>query len=202
MTTILRLDCSPSGSQSFSRQLGDLVQERLLAKNRDATILRRDLAETPPPPVDANFTLAMRTDQTAALAANAPALAISEALIAELERSDALVLSTPMHNFTVPAVLKLWLDQIVRFGRTFQSTPDGKIGLLADRPTYICIAAGGLFSGAAALQPNHLTPYLTDILACVGIRDVTFFQAEAISRDPETVMAQTLAGVRDHPALR
>lgn len=202
MTTILRLDCSPSGSQSISRQLGDLVQERLLIRHPGATVLRRDLAENPPPPVDAGFTQAMRTHQIAELAASAPALAVSEELIAELERSDVLALSTPMHNFTVPAVLKLWLDQIVRFGRAFQSTPEGKIGLLADRPCYICIAAGGLFSGEAARQPDHLTPYLRDILACVGIRDLTFFQAEAASRDPETVMPRVFAEVRNHPALR
>lgn len=202
MTTILRLDCSPSGAQSISRQLGDFVQQRLLTKSPDATILRRDLADRPPPPVDAGFTQAMRSHQSAELAASAPALTVSEELISELERSDVLMLSTPMHNFTVPAVLKLWLDQIVRFGRTFQSTPEGKVGLLLDRPCFICIASGGDFSGEAARQPDHLTPYLTDILACVGIRDVTFFQAEAAARDPETVMAKTFAAMRNHPALR
>ena len=195
MTTILRLDCSPSGEASFSRKLGDEAMTLLLARHAGATAVTRNLADNPPSPVTVGFTQHMRTHQTAELAAAVPALAESEALIAELEASDVLVLATPMHNFTVPAVLKLWLDQIVRFGRTFQNTPDGKIGLLADRPCYICIASGSLFSGEAARQPDHLTPYLTAILSCIGLRDLTYFQAEAAGRDPEAVMALTLAEI-------
>jgi FMN-dependent NADH-azoreductase len=149
--------------------------------------------------VDRAFSAGMRTHQTAASAREVPAFAASEALIAELEATDALLLTTPMHNFTLPAVLKLWLDQVVRFGRTFQSTPEGKIGLLADRPTYICIASGSLFSGEAARQPDFLTPYLRAILACVGLNDLTFFHAEAAGRNPQAVMAASLAAIQAHP---
>ena len=194
-TSILRLDCSPSGEASYSRRLGDAVLARLRTQHPDAAVIARNLADSPPSPVTEGFTRAMRTHQTAAEAATVPALAESEALIAELEASQVLVIATPMHNFTVPAVLKLWLDQVVRFGRTFRSTPEGKIGLLADRPCYVCIASGSLFSGGEARQPDHLTPYLTDILACMGILGVTFIRAEAAARDPEAVMARALASI-------
>lgn len=194
-TSILRLDCSPSGEASYSRRLGDAVLARLRTQHPDAAVIARNLADSPPSPVTEGFTRAMRTHQTAAEAATVPALAESEALIAELEASQVLVIATPMHNFTVPAVLKLWLDQVVRFGRTFRSTPEGKIGLLADRPCYVCIASGSLFSGGEARQPDHLTPYLTDILACMGIRGVTFIRAEAAGRDPDAVMARALGDI-------
>ena len=92
-----------------------------------------------------------------------------------------------MHNFTVPAALKAWIDQVVRFGRTFRSTPDGKIGLLADRPTYIVIAAGGYFSDKRARQPDHLTPYLKDILETIGIRDLRFITLEGLARGEDAV---------------
>lgn len=202
MTTILRLDCSPSGEASFSRKLGDEAVALLRASHPGAVVVGRNLADRPPSPVTEGFTQAMRTHQTAELAATVPALAESELLITELEAADTLVLATPMHNFTVPAVLKLWLDQIVRFGRTFRSTPEGKTGLLADRPCITCIASGSAFSGEAARQPDHLTPYLTDILACIGLRNLTYFQAEAAGRDPKAVMARTLAAMRAHTALR
>jgi FMN-dependent NADH-azoreductase len=201
MTVILRLDCSPNGAEAWCSQLGDSVLERLAARYPEARLVRRDLAATPPAPVDPAFTRAMRTHQTAEQAAGVPALAESERLIAELEAADLLVLCTPMHNFTVPAVLKLWLDQIVRFGRTFRSTPEGKVGLLADRPTFICIASGSAFAGEAARQPDFLTPYLTAILACVGLRDLTFIHAEAVGRDPETVMAAARATICASPRL-
>ena len=201
MTTILRLDCSPGGAGSFSRQLGDEVVGLLRAKHPGAGLVHRDLAEAPPSPIDLGFTQAMRGHQTAEAAKGVAGLAESELLIAELEASDVLVVTTPMNNFTVPAVLKLWLDQVVRFGRTFQSTPDGKIGLLRDPPTFIAISSGSAFSGEAARQPDFLTPYLSAILATTGIRDVTYFQAEGLSRDAEATMARTLAAIRAHSAL-
>nr|WP_245632413.1 NAD(P)H-dependent oxidoreductase [Edaphobacter aggregans] len=40
-------------------------------------------------------------------------------LLAELEQADEYVFGVPMHNFGVPSVLKLWIDQIARVGRTF-----------------------------------------------------------------------------------
>jgi len=64
----------------------------------------------------------MIAHQTAESARGVDALVRSEILIGELETSD-LVISTPMHNFTVPALLRAWIDQVVRFGRTFRSTP-------------------------------------------------------------------------------
>jgi FMN-dependent NADH-azoreductase len=199
MHTLLRLDCSPNGTHAFSHTLGDAVEARLLTASPGASIHRRNLADNPPPPVDRAFSAGMRTHQTAEAARGVPAFMTSEALIQELEQTDALLLTTPMHNFTLPAVLKLWLDQVVRFGRTFQSTPDGKIGQLADRPTYICITSGSAFSGEAARQPDFLTPYLRAILACIGISDLTFFHAEAAGRDPEAVMAASLAAIQAHP---
>ncbi|MCB9929868.1 MAG: NAD(P)H-dependent oxidoreductase [Alphaproteobacteria bacterium] len=200
MHTLLRLDCSPN-ADAFSRRLGDAVVERLRVHCGVAEVIGRDLAATPPPPVDPAFTRVMRTHQTAEAAREVEALTVSETLIAELEASDALLLTTPMHNFTVPAVLKLWLDQVVRFGRTFRSTPEGKIGLLPDRPTFVCIASGSAFVGEPARQPDFLTPYLSAILACIGLHDVTYFRAEAAGRDPERVMAQALAAIAGHPTL-
>ena len=78
-----------------------------------------------------------------------------------------------MHNYTVPATLKAWLDQVVRFGRAFESTPDGKIGKLRDRPTWIVVSSGGYITGERARQPDFLTGYMSAILATIGIRDVT-----------------------------
>ncbi len=73
---------------------------------------------------------------------------MSEAVIRELEAADILLIATPMHNYGVPAaVLKAWVDQIVRIHRTFSSTPGGKVGRLRDRPARLIVASGGWFTG-------------------------------------------------------
>src|SRR3546814_11881248 len=79
-----------------------------------------------------------------------------------------------MHNYTVPSVLKAWIDQILRVGRTMKSTPAGKVGMLRDRPVFIGVASGGVFTGDRANQPDFLTPYLTLALNSIGLKTLQF----------------------------
>jgi FMN-dependent NADH-azoreductase len=60
------------------------------------------------------------------------ALALSTELIAELQAADVLFISTPMYNFTIPAVLKSWIDYVMRPGFTFRLAP-GWPGLLENK---------------------------------------------------------------------
>jgi FMN-dependent NADH-azoreductase len=192
---ILHLTCSPRGGEAYSHIISTELVDALRARHSGANVVTRDLATTPPSFVDIGFTRAIRDPA----ATDAPAFAESQALIAELETSDALVIGTPMHNFTVPAPLKAWIDQIVRIHRTFRSTQAGKLGLLRDRPSVVVIASGGYFTGPAPgstpAQPDHLTLYLRDILATIGITDLRFITLEGLSRGPDAV-ATALAGAR------
>lgn len=54
-------------------------------------------------------------------------LALSDELVGELLGHDVLLISTPMHNFSVPSGLKAWIDQIVRVGLTFDHTLDNGV---------------------------------------------------------------------------
>lgn len=195
MTTILRLDCSPRGPAGHSWRLADELVERLCAATPDAKLKRRDLVKTPPPLADADYAQAMAQHQTAVSSIGVSALAASEELIAEVETADILVIATPMHNFTVPAALKAWLDQVVRVGRTFQSTPSGKVGRLSDRPTFLVIASGGYFTGERARQPDFLTAYLRAILATLGLHSMTVITVEGLSRG-EAAVAEAYVNAR------
>jgi FMN-dependent NADH-azoreductase len=110
------------------------------------------------------------------------AFILSETLIRELEQTDRLIIATPMHNYTVPASLKLWIDYVLRYGRTFATEEGQKYGLLANRPTLIIVTSGGLVSPPAAMQPDHLTGYLRDVFATLGITDLRFVYLEGLVR--------------------
>lgn len=192
MRTVLYLTCNPRGAESTARELGDDIVTRLAADR----LIRRDLIAEPPPWVDAAFSAAILGPPDP----SAPALAVSEALIGELEAADAVVIATAMHNFTVPAALKAWVDQIVRIHRTFASTPAGKRGLLADRPVYVTVASGGWHTKPSPIgtppQPDFLTPYLRMVLATIGIESVRFFYLEGVTRGAD-IRAQALAAARE-----
>ena len=185
---ILHIDCSPR-PESHSRQLSAAIVKKLLEVAPGASISRRDLAAAPLPHASPDYATALSSPATLA-APPKGALELSEALIQEVEAADMIVIGTPMNNLTVPSVLKAWIDQILRAGRTFTSTPAGKMGMLPDRPVFIGIASGGVFSGDRANQPDLLTPYLTVVLGSIGLKNLQFLSVQAtafLDRDQATL---------------
>jgi FMN-dependent NADH-azoreductase len=184
MNSILYISCSPKGSASICHSFAQEALARLAQRHPAARVVHRDLASTPPPFVDAGFCAGIMNPT-----GTHPAFEASEVLINELERADAVVIATPMHNYSVPAVLKAWVDQIVRIHRTFASTPAGKVGLLPDRPVYVVIASGGWFTGPSptgtSAQPDFLTGYLRAVLNTIGLMDIHFLTLEGVTRGPE-----------------
>lgn len=176
---ILHIDCSPR-AQSHSRKLSAAIVAKLFAMAPGVSVTRRDLGREPIPHAGSDYATALSSPAALAGAPSNGAVHLSEQLIQEVEVADALVIGTPMNNFTVPSVLKAWIDQILRMGRTIGVLPTGeKVGLLQDRPVYIGIASGGVFTGDRARQPDFLTPYLTAAFGCVGLNSLQFFPLQA-----------------------
>src|SRR5580704_6601203 len=158
MTTILQILVSPR-PQAFSRQMAREIVARVAALRPGAQIIERDLAADPPPHPDLDLYEAILSPTPD----DDPRFALSERLIGELEAADIVVIGTPMNNFTVPSTLKSWVDHVVRIRRTFHSTPEGKIGMLRDRPLIVVSAHGGYCGDTPPGQPDFLTPYLRAI---------------------------------------
>jgi FMN-dependent NADH-azoreductase len=196
MRSILYIPCSPRGADSHSLRFAKEVLDRLRELHPAAVVRTRDLIATPPDPVNAAFSAAVLDPS-----ASPDAFRQSEMLINELEWADTVVIATPMHNFTVPAVLKAWIDQIVRIHRSFASTPEGKVGKLRDRPVFVVIASGGWFSGPSPTgtpaQPDFLTPYLRTILNTIGLHDIHFLALEGATRGPEMLQRAVAAARAD-----
>jgi FMN-dependent NADH-azoreductase len=174
---ILHIDCSPR-PESHSRRLSAAIVEKLLELAPGASISRRDLGADPLPHALADYADTLSSPATLAAPLKG-ALDVSEVLIQEVEAADVIVIGTPMHNFTIPSVLKAWIDQILRAGRTFKSTPAGKVGMLRDRPVFIGVASGGVFTGDRANQPDFLTPYLSLALSSIGLKTQQFLSLQA-----------------------
>lgn len=189
MNRILLLNCGPHSDASHGYRL---ARETLAAAGiSDARITERDLVQSPLPPIGRDYALAI----TSNAAHDADELQWSEQLIAELEQHEVLFIVTPMHNFTIPAALKLWLDHVIRIHRSFAATPQGKVGLMKDRPTLVLVSSGGFFAGERAKQEDFLTPYLRYALASIGISDIHFFPLQGLVFGPEAV-AQAISEVR------
>ncbi|MDE1178551.1 MAG: NAD(P)H-dependent oxidoreductase [Edaphobacter sp.] len=181
MPTLLHIDSSPLDS-SISRELTATFVEAWKAANPSGTVVRRNLSEKPAPPIDQAWIYAAYTPEEQQTSEQKQLLALSEELIDEIKAADEIVIGVAMHNFGVPAVLKLWIDQIARRGKTFVYDANGAKGLLTVKKATVLISTGGNYSQAPMAAMNFVEPYLVSVLGFLGITDVRALTASGASQ--------------------
>ncbi len=208
MSTLLKLDSSPMGQGSISRKLTAKFAESWLKTHPGGKVIERDLTTLNLPVVDASWVGAAHTPEATRTAAQRQALAASDSLINDLEQADEYVFGVPMHNFSIPSTLKLWIDQIVRAGKTFSYGETGPKGLLTGRKATLLLASGGEYGkGSAMASFDFVTPYLRAVLGFLGITDVTIIAASGTAQlmsgntDPQAFLAPSLEKVHAHASL-
>ena len=184
MKTLLHVSASPRHMDSHSRKAAVAAIAALREYRPAWQVIERDLALEPLPHPDAAFVQASLMPDALRNAAQYAVLRQSDQLIAELSSADAIVLSTPMHNFTLPSVLKAWVYHVVRPRQTFRLDANGKTGLLRDRPVRVVLACGGSLSGEPGGQADFATPYLRYVFAVIGLRDFKAILLENCNRRP------------------
>ena len=183
---ILRLDASANPGESGSRALGDQLLARLRRQYPAIELRHRDLNRGAQF-IDADWIGANLSAADARDAAATQRLGVSDELIAELNWADHIVLATPMYNFSVPATLKAWIDQVCRAGITFRYTSDGPVGLLTGKRADIVITTGGVTLGSPA---DFLSGYLRQVFAFIGIDEINIFAAERMNLDSAASIKQ------------
>jgi FMN-dependent NADH-azoreductase len=178
MPTLLDIDSSPLAETSISRQLtAEFVRSWKLA-NPDGEVITRDLAATSIPPVSGAWIGAVYAPEDARTADQRSLLTLSDTLIAELQEADEYVFGVPMHNFSIPSTLKLWIDQIARVNKTFSYATGSPVGLLTGKKATILVASGGKYdAGTAMASFNFVEPYLRTVFGFLGVTDTTFLSA-------------------------
>ena len=179
---ILQINASARSSGANSTRLADAITARLQAQNPEAVVELRDLARDPHPVLDEAALGALFTPAEQRSAEQAARVALDDALIAQVQAVDVIVLGVPMYNFGVPVQLKTWIDAIARAGVTFRYTANGPEGLLKGKKVYVALARGGLYRDTPA---DSQVPYLQSVLAFLGMTDVEFVYAEGLAMGAE-----------------
>ncbi|CAG9173307.1 FMN-dependent NADH-azoreductase [Cupriavidus pampae] len=179
---LLLLDCSPRRDNSTSRHLTNQLLPALTHRfGRPVHVTQRHLGVKPVPAITAEYADSLVLPAEEARARFGNQLAVSDELIRELDAAEVVWISTPVHNFTVPAVLKNWIDHVVRRDVTFVTKDNRKVGLLRDRPVYVAVTAGGAMFREPAIQPDFFRPYLTAVLGVIGLKDITYLPSTSLA---------------------
>ena len=190
---ILQINSSVRADASHSSRLAHELVQGLLGKLPDATVTLRDLGRTPQPMLDEVALQALFTPTDKRSAEQATRVALDDALIAELQAADILVLAAPMYNFTIPVQLKNWIDAISRAQVTFRYTANGPEGLLTGKKVHVVLTRGGIHRNTPS---DTMTPYLTTILGFLGMTDVEFIFAEGMAMGPDAEQAAFTAATQ------
>ncbi|MHB1186533.1 FMN-dependent NADH-azoreductase [Thiobacillus sp.] len=173
---VLRVDASARLEGSVTRQLADLMLRELAERVPGLSVARRDVSAGLPF-VDAAWVGANLTEPAARDASQRQALAKSDELVAEVMAADVLLIATPIYNFSVPASLKAWIDQVARARLTFRYTEHGPEGLLTGKKAYVLAVTGGTEVGSAI---DFATPWLTFVLGFLGITEIEVIAADRV----------------------
>lgn len=179
---ILQINASARVEGAQSTRLANLIVTQLRERNSAATLHVRDLAVQPHPALDEAALGALFTEAGQRTPEQAARVALDDALIAEVQAADVLVLGVPMYNFGVSAQFKNWIDAIARAKVTFRYTENGPEGLLKGKTVYVALARGGVYRDTPA---DSQVPYLRTILGFLGMTDVRFIYAEGLAMGPD-----------------
>ena len=179
MTTILQINASIHNGAGQSSQLAGQFAAALAGREPGTEVIVRDVAAAEPVPhLNSERFGAFIARPEERTAAQRTVVAYSDALIAEIQRAEVIVIGLPMYNFGVPSQLKAYFDHIARAGVTFKYTEQGPVGLLTGKRVYVFAARGGVYAGTPL---DTQTSYVRDFLRFLGITDVEFIYAEGLA---------------------
>ena len=179
---ILQVNSSARAGNSHSTRLANAIVEKLRAAHPDAGFVLRDLGAQPHPELDESALGALFTPADKRTSEQQARVALDDALIAEVQAADVLVIGVPMYNFGVPAQLKHWIDAIARANVTFRYTANGPEGLLKGKKVYFAMTRGGIYRDTPA---DTQTQYLKTFFSFLGMTDVEFIYAEGLAMGPD-----------------
>ncbi|MCK6388452.1 MAG: NAD(P)H-dependent oxidoreductase [Zoogloea sp.] len=179
---ILQINGSARSDAGNSTRIANDIVARLQAANPAATLVQRDLARDPAPVIDEAALGALFTPAEQRTPEQVARVAVSDALVAEVQAADVVVIGVPMYNFGISTQLKNWIDAIARAGVTFRYTENGPEGLIKGKKVYVALARGGIYRDTPA---DSQVPYLKGVLGFLGMTDVEFIYAEGLSMGAE-----------------
>lgn len=178
MGTLLHIDSSPRGENSSSRLLASTFIAAWRENHPDENVIYRDLRNTCIPHITEEWIAADFTPRGALTAEARQVLDLSDILVDEFLAADRCLYSVPMYNFGIPSSFKAYIDNLVRFGRTFTSDHGCYQGLAKEKKV-LFITARGVEYGSSS--PYHgwdaQEPGLRYAFQFMGVSDISFIHA-------------------------
>jgi len=191
MKTVLHIDTSARRTDnenpqynSISKTLSAVFMDKWMTANNEDKVIYRDLGLNPPGFISQDWIAAVFTPYEKQTKEQKALLTLSDTLIEELEQADIILISSPMYNYGMPAVLKAWFDQVVRINKTFSfdlARGDFPLEPIMSGKTMVLISSTGEFGfeiGGIRENMNHLGPHIEVLGKYLGVEDFYEIKSE------------------------
>ena len=177
--SLVLVEASAAGPTASTKRLAAAFIDAWSQAFDSATITRRDVSVERIPHVGLPFIRNLVKAPTAADGkARMESFELTQTLQSELLTATHIVISTPMHIFSVPSSLKAWIDHIFHDGVVFEGDANGVRGLLSGKKVLLITSRGGDYRAASPLAEfDMLGPYFRKLFAFCGVDDFNTFDA-------------------------
>ncbi|MCG7585416.1 FMN-dependent NADH-azoreductase [Photobacterium sp. OFAV2-7] len=182
MKTILHIDTSARRTDnevqeynSISKTLAATFMDKWMTVNNEDKVIYRDLGSNPPEFISQDWIAAVFTPDDKKTIEQKQLLTLSDTLIEELDQADIILISSPMYNYGMPAVLKAWFDQVIRINKTFSfdlARGDFPLEPIMSGKTLVLISSSGEFGfeiGGIREKMNHLGTHIEVLGRYLGV---------------------------------
>lgn len=189
MKTLLHIIASPRAGESNTLAISNAYLDGLKASHPDLLVQEIDLFRENLPSVageniESKYTLMTGQPLSEGAAANWSSI---ESLVEQFLKADLYLITTPMWNFTIPYVLKYYIDAIIQPGYLFRYDEQGVPHGLVTGKKMVCVTTtGGSYAEGTPMHAmDFVHPYLRAIFGFVGITDISFIKAGPMDYTPE-----------------
>ena len=201
---LLHIIATPREHESNTLKVANAFLDSLRAKHTDLRVdvidlFNQDLSAVAGDNIDSKYTLmaGQPIDKQ-----HKEAWAQIEVLITHFLSADIYLISTPMWNFSIPYVLKYYIDSIVQPGYLYKYNEQGQPVPLTLGKKMVCITSrGGDYSEHSPFHAyDFQETYLRAIFGFVGITDMQFINAQPMDVTLElrqAAIASALEKARD-----
>lgn len=190
---LLHIIATTRGEQSRTLSVSKAFLEALYQKHPSVVVDELDLSKTELPPVldstvKAKYLMMMGGEglDEETMASWKRVSAMAENFISY----DLFLITSPMWNFSIPYMLKHYIDVIMQAGILFSFTANGPEGF-AKYEQMVCITSRGsdYSPGSPMHSLDQQEPYLRAVFSLAGIEDIHFVHAQPLDLAPGLTQA-------------
>lgn len=176
----------PSGEESHTQKVLDSFMRGVKG---DIEIL--DLEIHHPPVFDGQSLAAYRARNYGGATLDgkqAESVSPFDALVRQFKAADVIVFAFPMHNFSMPGVVKTYFDAVMLHGETFKYGEHGPAGLMGAKKALVIAASGGFYPSGSPM--NNIDTLAKIELGFMGFGAQEYIYAGGQLGKPEVAMQQ------------